>query len=81
MHGDGSHACGRFRSSNTAKLVNQIIVAINNAAVVEGMSLAVKMGTEPKLVFDTIKGWLAGSTVINAKMLMILTRIFCRVSV
>lgn len=64
--------CGPIGAGNTTKLVNQIIVALNIAAVAEGYTLARKAGVEPQLVFDAIKGGLAGSTVMNAKLPMML---------
>lgn len=63
---------GEVGSGNIAKLANQIIVALNIAAVSEAMVLAKKAGVEPEKVFDAIRGGLAGSTVLNAKMPMIL---------
>lgn len=58
---------GGIGSGNTAKLSNQIIVAMNIAAVCEAYLLAAKAGVEVEKVFDAIKGGLAGSTVLNAK--------------
>lgn len=68
--------CGKIGAGNTTKLANQIIVAVNIAAVSEAFMLATKAGVDPKLVFDAIKGGLAGSTVMNAKVPMILGRNF-----
>lgn len=64
--------CGDIGAGNTTKLANQIIVAVNIAAVSEAFTLATKAGVDPKLVFDAIKGGLAGSTVMNAKVPMML---------
>lgn len=63
---------GDIGSGNTCKLTNQIIVALNIAALSEGLLLAKMAGTDPQKVFDAIKGGLAGSTVMNAKAPMIL---------
>lgn len=68
--------CGKIGAGNTTKLANQVIVAVNIAAVSEAFMLAVKAGVDPKKVFDAIKGGLAGSTVMNAKVPMILDRNF-----
>jgi 2-hydroxy-3-oxopropionate reductase len=68
--------CGNIGAGNTTKLANQVIVALNIAAVSEAFMLASKAGVDPKLVFDAIKGGLAGSTVMNAKVPMILDRNF-----
>jgi 2-hydroxy-3-oxopropionate reductase len=63
---------GDIGSGNVTKLANQIIVALNIAAVSEAFVLATKAGVNPESVFSAIKGGLAGSTVMNAKAPMIL---------
>ena len=63
---------GGTGAGNVTKLANQIIVALNIAAVSEAFTLAVKAGVDPQSVFEAIKGGLAGSTVMNAKIPMIL---------
>jgi 2-hydroxy-3-oxopropionate reductase len=63
---------GDVGAGNVTKLANQIIVALNIAAVSEAFTLAAKAGVDPKAVFEAIKGGLAGSTVMNAKVPMIL---------
>lgn len=63
--------CGDIGAGNTTKLANQIIVALNIAAVSEAFMLSTKAGVDPIRVFDAIKGGLAGSTVMNAKIPMI----------
>ena len=64
--------CGEIGAGNTTKLANQVVVALNIAAVSEAFMLAEKAGVDPHLVFDAIKGGLAGSTVMNAKAPMIM---------
>ena len=64
--------CGESGAGNTTKLANQIIVALNIAAVSEAFTLAVKAGVNPRTVFDAIKGGLAGSNVMNAKAPMMM---------
>jgi len=59
---------GDIGSGNVAKLANQIIVALNIAAMSEAMVLATKAGVDPEKVFQAIRGGLAGSTVLEAKM-------------
>jgi 2-hydroxy-3-oxopropionate reductase len=59
---------GDIGSGNVAKLANQIIVALNIAAVSEAMVLATKAGVDPEKVFQAIRGGLAGSAVLEAKM-------------
>jgi len=65
---------GGIGAGNTAKLANQIVVAINIAGLAEAMSLSVKAGVDPALVFQAIRGGLAGSTVMEAKAPMMLDR-------
>ncbi len=63
---------GDLGSGNVAKLANQMIVAINIAAVSEALTFAKKAGTDPELVYQAIRGGLAGSTVMDAKAPMML---------
>jgi len=67
---------GPLGSGNVAKLANQIVVAINIAAVSEALAFAKKAGTDPELVYQAIRGGLAGSTVMDAKVPMMLERNF-----
>ena len=64
--------CGDVGAGNTTKLANQIVVACNIQAVAEALTLAKKAGVDPELVFQAIKGGLAGSTVMNAKAPMMI---------
>jgi 2-hydroxy-3-oxopropionate reductase len=64
--------CGDIGAGNVTKLANQVIVALNIAAMSEAFVLAAKAGVDPEKVFDAIKGGLAGSTVLNAKAPMVL---------
>ncbi len=64
--------CGEVGAGNTTKLANQIIVACNIEALAEALTLAQKAGVDPQLVFEAIKGGLAGSTVMNAKAPMMI---------
>ena len=63
---------GEIGSGNMTKLANQIIVALNIAAMSEAMVLAAKAGVDPEKVFEAIRGGLAGSAVLNAKMPLVL---------
>ena len=67
---------GELGSGNVAKLANQIVVAVNIAAVSEALTFAKKAGTDPELVYQAIRGGLSGSTVMVAKAPMILSRNF-----
>ena len=67
---------GAIGSGNMTKLANQIIVALNIAAMSEAMVLATRAGVDPEKVFQAIRGGLAGSTVLDAKMPLVLERNF-----
>ena len=65
--------CGDVNGAgNTVKLANQIIVAVNIAACAEAYSLSTMAGVDPQKVFEAIRGGLAGSTVMNAKVPMMI---------
>ena len=63
---------GELGSGNVAKLANQIVVASNIAAVSEALTFAKKAGTDPRRVYEAIRGGLAGSVVMDAKAPMML---------
>lgn len=67
---------GPVSAGNFTKLVNQIIVACNIAAMGEAFVLATRAGLDPEIVFNAIKGGLAGSAVLNAKAPMVISRNF-----
>lgn len=67
---------GEIGSGNTAKLANQIVVALNIIAISEAFVLATKAGVDPKVVYHAIRGGLAGSTVLEAKAPLIFDRKF-----
>ena len=67
---------GSIGAGNVTKLANQIIVAINIAAMSEALVLATKAGVEPELVYQAIRGGLAGSTVLDAKAPLVMDRKF-----
>ena len=67
---------GELGSGNIAKLANQIIVALNISAVSEALTFAKKAGASPELVYQAIRGGLAGSTVLDVKVPLMLDRKF-----
>jgi 2-hydroxy-3-oxopropionate reductase len=67
---------GTIGAGNVTKLANQIIVALNIAAMSEALVLATKAGVEPELVYQAIRGGLAGSTVLDAKVPLVMDRKF-----
>lgn len=68
--------CGDVGAGNVTKLANQVIVAVNIAAVGEALTLATKAGVDPEKVYNAIRGGLAGSTVLDAKAPLIMERKF-----
>ncbi len=67
---------GDIGAGNVTKLANQVIVALNIAAMSEALVLATKAGVDPELVYQAIRGGLAGSTVLDAKAPMVMDRNF-----
>lgn len=68
--------CGNVGAGNITKLANQVIVAINIAAVSEALVLATKAGANPETVYNAIRGGLAGSTVLDSKAPLMIERQF-----
>jgi 2-hydroxy-3-oxopropionate reductase len=67
---------GDIGAGNVTKLANQVIVALNIAAMSEALVLAAKAGVQPELVYQAIRGGLAGSTVLDAKAPLVMDRKF-----
>ena len=67
---------GDVGAGNFVKLANQIIVAANIEAIGEAFVLAQKAGIDPELVLQAIRGGLAGSNALEAKVPMIMERNF-----
>jgi 2-hydroxy-3-oxopropionate reductase len=74
--GSSAVLTGGSGAGSVTKLANQIIVQLNIAAVSEALVLASKAGVDPELVYKAIRGGLAGSTVMDAKVPMMLERNF-----
>jgi 2-hydroxy-3-oxopropionate reductase len=67
---------GGIGAGGYVKLVNQIIVALNIASVGEAFCLGVKAGLDPQVIYQAIRGGLAGSQVLETKAPMIFQRNF-----
>jgi len=63
---------GEIGSGNITKLANQMVVALNLAAMSEAMVLVTKAGVDPEAVYQAIRAGLAGSAVLDAKMPLVL---------
>jgi len=67
---------GDVGAGQVVKLSNQIIVALNIAAMSEAFVLGTKAGVDPKVIYEAIHTGLAGSNVLEAKIFKILGRDF-----
>lgn len=67
---------GKIGAGGYVKLVNQIITALNLATVGEAFSLGVKAGLDPQVIYQAIRGGLAGSQILDSKAPMIFGRNF-----
>src|SRR3990170_2149393 len=65
---------GGIGAGGFSKLVNQIIVALNIAAIGEAFTLGVKADLDPQVIFHAIRGGLAGRQGLETKVPMILGR-------
>ncbi len=74
--GASSLLIGPSGSGSITKLTNQVIVNLTIATVSEAFVLAAKAGADPFKVYQAIRGGLAGSTVLDAKIPLILERNF-----
>jgi 2-hydroxy-3-oxopropionate reductase len=74
--GSSATLTGPIGAGNVTKLANQMMVAVNIAAMGEALVLATKAGLDPEIVFNAVKGGLAGSAVLNAKAPMVIARNF-----
>ena len=74
--GSSAVLIGGSGSGSVTKLANQIIVNNTIAIVSEAFVLASKAGADPMKVYHAIRGGLAGSAVLDAKIPMIVERNF-----
>ncbi|MGI6725067.1 MAG: 2-hydroxy-3-oxopropionate reductase [Christensenellales bacterium] len=68
--------CGDIGAGNVTKLCNQVVVACNIAGLAEALLLGQKAGVDPEVIYQAIRGGLAGSTVMDAKAPMMIARNF-----
>ena len=76
LMGSSAALVGTTGSGSTAKLVNQVIVNGTIALVAEAFVFCVKSGAAPMVVYEAIRGGLAGSTILDAKLPMMASRDF-----
>lgn len=70
--GSSALLIGGSGSGSVTKLANQIIVNLSIATISEAFVLAKKAGANPEKVYQAIRGGLAGSTVLDAKVPMMI---------
>jgi 2-hydroxy-3-oxopropionate reductase len=74
--GSSALLIGGSGSGSVTKLANQVIVNNTIAVVSEAFVMATKAGADPQKVYEAIRGGLAGSAVLDAKIPMIVERNF-----
>jgi 2-hydroxy-3-oxopropionate reductase len=67
---------GDIGAGQTTKLANQILVAVHLQAMSEALVFANKAGLNVQKVYEAVKGGLAGSHVLDAKVPLVLERNF-----
>ncbi|MBS2140998.1 NAD-binding protein, partial [Escherichia coli] len=67
---------GASGAGKVAQLGKRVYWGQNVAGVSEALTLATKAGVNPDLVYQAIRGGLAGSTVLDAKAPMVMDRNF-----
>ena len=72
MLGNSIVRVGDIGAGGFAKLANQIIVALNIAAVSEAFVLAKRAEIDPEILFHAIRDGLAGSNVMTSKIPMMI---------
>lgn len=74
--GSSALLVGPSGSGSITKLTNQIIVNNNIAIIGEAFTFAAKAGADPVKVYEVIRGGLAGSCCLDAKLPMMAARNF-----
>jgi len=67
---------GGIGSGGYIKLVNQIIGALNMAAIGEAFCLGVKAGLDPQLIYNVVRGGMVGNQLLEVKAPIIFGRNF-----
>jgi 3-hydroxyisobutyrate dehydrogenase-like beta-hydroxyacid dehydrogenase len=74
--GKNIRRCGASGAGTIVKLVNQLLVGINTAAVAEAMVLGVKAGADPQVLLEVIGTSYGGSTMMTRNVPLMLERRF-----
>jgi 3-hydroxyisobutyrate dehydrogenase-like beta-hydroxyacid dehydrogenase len=68
--------CGPVGAGQAVKLVNQLLVGINTAAVAEAVVFGAKLGADPKVVLELIGTSFGGSTMMTRNLPRMMKRDF-----
>jgi len=74
--GQNIRLCGPVGSGQAVKLVNQLLVGINTAAVAEAAVFGMKLGADPRVVLDMVGTSFGGSTMMTRNFPRFLSRDF-----
>ncbi len=74
--GGKHHLLGPVGAGTVVKLVNQLLVGINMAAVAEGMVLGVKAGADPRKMLEVLSTSFGGSRMLDRGVPLIVERNF-----
>ena len=74
--GKSIHHVGPAGSGTIVKLVNQLLVCINMAGVVEGVILGTKAGVDPQVILDVLGTSFGGSAMLTRAIPLFLQRSF-----
>jgi 3-hydroxyisobutyrate dehydrogenase-like beta-hydroxyacid dehydrogenase len=75
-YGKNIHHVGGTGIGSVVKLINQLWVATNTAAVVEGVILGAKAGADPRVLVEVIGSSYGGSTMLTRNVPFFLSRNF-----
>jgi len=68
--------CGPIGAGQAVKLVNQLLVGINTAAVAEAVVFGAKLGADPRVVLELIGTSFGGSTMMTSNLPRMMKRDF-----
>ncbi len=74
--GSNIKLCGPVGTGTVVKLVNQLMLLVNMAGVVEGMTLGVKAGVDPQVIYDLLSTSFARSGMLERNFPFFMQRKF-----
>jgi 3-hydroxyisobutyrate dehydrogenase-like beta-hydroxyacid dehydrogenase len=76
LMGTNIRLCGPTGAGTAVKLVNQLLVAINTAGVVEALVFGLKAGADPQTILEVVGTGFGGSRMLERNVPLILDRSF-----